>query len=474
MLTSLKPCVGWGIKLKNKFLSFIFKNKQDMFRLTQWRLTALYSGMLMIFLTVFIIIVYSLFYVIITNDQERRIMSLAEQETKAIKDILLQQTAPGFIENQNVVFLSEDQFFFYVINSRGEFIMGDEVNKKLRPFLLETLNDWTPGENELKYVEVHIPRHMHEFSRFRSVDLKLLTIARPIIMENHFVGVLYIGMDITFFSKISKWLLILLIGLAVLFIGFAVFLSHLMSKRALVPIQEAYNRQREFVANASHELRTPLSVIFSSVEALEMEEDMMTNDFSKKILHRLRDEVKRMKKLINDLLTLARADSEHASLELMKETFDFRPHAEKTLQSLEELALKKEILLHFDSPESVIVSGDADKLTELLYILLDNAIKYTPNGGEVSVKLHIESYKQRRLLIISVKDTGIGIPPEDVGRIFERFYRADKARTRQHGGHGLGLSIAKWIVDAHKGRIDVHSEVGKGTEFIVKIPFSLQ
>jgi hypothetical protein len=214
-----------------------------MFRLTQWRLTTLYSGMLMIFLTFFIIIVYSLFYVIITNDQERRIMSLAEQETKAIKDILLQQTVPGFLENQNVVFLSEDQFFFYVTNSRGELIMGDEVNKKLRPFLLETLNDWTPEENELKYVEVHIPRHMHEFSRFRSVDLKLLTVARPIIIENHFVGVLYIGMDITFFSKISKWLLILLIGLAVLFIGFAVFLSHLMSKRALVPIQEAYNRR---------------------------------------------------------------------------------------------------------------------------------------------------------------------------------------------------------------------------------------
>lgn len=474
MMTSLKQCAGWGIKLKNKFLSFIFRNKQDMFRLTHWRLTALYSGMLMIFLTVFIIIVYSLFYMIITNDQERRIISLAEQETKAIKDILIQQTAPGFIENQNVIFLSEDQFFFYVTNSRGELIMGDEVNKGLRPFLLEALNNWTPKGNELKYVEVPIPRHMHEFSRFRSGDLKLLTAARPIIMKNHFVGMLYIGMDVTSFSKISQWLLILLVGLAVLFIGFAVFLSHLMSKRALVPIQEAYNRQREFIANASHELRTPLSVIFSSVEALEMEEDIMTNDFSKKILRRLRDEVKRMKKLINDLLTLARADSEHASLELMKETFDFRPHAEQTLQSLAELAVKKEIRLHFDSPEDVIVSGDADKLTQLLYILLDNAIKYTPNGGEVSVKLHIESYKQRHLLIISVKDTGIGIPPEDAGRIFERFYRADKARTRQHGGHGLGLSIAKWIVDAHKGQIDVHSEVGKGTEFIVKIPFSLQ
>jgi signal transduction histidine kinase len=473
MLTLFKPYVGWGIKLKNKLFSFILKNKQDMFRLTQFRLTALYSGMLMIFLTVFIIIVYSLLYFIITNDQERRITSLADQEMKAIEDILIQQANPDFIDSQNVVFLSEDQSFFYVINPRGQLIMGDEVNKGLRPILLEMLKDWTPEENELKYVDVHLPphMHMHEFSRFRSLELKLLTVARPIIIRNHFVGILYVGMDTTSLFRLFKWLLMILIGLAVLFIGFAVLLSHFMSKRALVPIQESYNRQREFVANASHELRTPLSVIFSSVEALEMDEEITTNDFSKKILHRLREEVKRMTKLINDLLTLARTDSEHAFLELIKETFDFRPYAERTLQSLEELATKKEISLHFDAPQSVVVSGDADKLTQLLYILLDNAIKYTPNGGEVALKLHIESYKQQRFLMISVKDTGIGISREDIGRIFDRFYRADKARTRQHGGHGLGLSIAKWIVDAHQGIIQVDSELGKGTEFIVKIPF---
>ncbi|GGJ62186.1 signal transduction histidine kinase [Anoxybacillus voinovskiensis] len=457
--------------MKTNLLACWRKNSRDMFRLTQFRLTALYSGMLMVFLTLFIVIVYSILYVIITHDQERRVNALADQERKAIEDILAKQTMLDFLDEQNVVFLSEDQFFFYVVSPRGQLMMGDEVNKAVRPALLAALQQWEPDEKGLKYIDVQLSAHQHEFSRFRSLDLKLLTAARPIVVHDQLVGILYVGMDATTFSRLFHWLWIVFIGLAVLFIGVAILLSHFMSKRALVPIQEAYNRQREFVANASHELRTPLSVIFSSVEALEMDDDLKVNEFSQKVMHRLREEVKRMTKLINDLLTLARSDSEHAFLEIVKEPFDFRPHAERTVQVLKELADKKDIHLHFNSPASVVGTGDADKLTQLLYILLDNAIKYTPNGGHVSLSLRVEPYKQHQLLVISVKDTGIGIAKEDIGRIFDRFYRADKARTRQHGGHGLGLSIAKWIVDAHRGTIDVQSEVGKGTEFIVKIPF---
>jgi signal transduction histidine kinase len=441
-----------------------------MFHRTQWRLTALYSGILMVFLTLFIAIACFLFYMIVTNDQERRIASLANQEKKAIEQFLIKQSDFDLMNEENVVFLSEDQFFFYVVGTDGELLMGDEVNKRMRPFLLEALQNAALNENELTYIKVKFPVHMHPFSRFHSRELKLLTAARPIVIRGHLIGVLYIGMDVTSFSNVFQWLLIVLIGLAILFIGVAVLLSYFMSKRALIPIQEAYHRQRQFVADASHELRTPLSVIFSSVEALEMEEELTKNEFTQKLLNRLREEIKRMTKLMNDLLTLARADSEHASLQLAKETFDFRPYAERTLHLLEELASKKNIRMDFHSPESVIITADADKLTQLLYILLDNAIKYTPDGGQVTLSLRVEPFKQQRMLTISVKDTGIGIPPESLDRIFDRFYRVDKARSRQQGGHGLGLSIAKWIVDAHGGNIHVQSEVGKGSEFIVKIP----
>uniref|UniRef100_A0A7U3YHW4 histidine kinase n=1 Tax=Geobacillus sp. (strain Y4.1MC1) TaxID=581103 RepID=A0A7U3YHW4_GEOS0 len=457
--------------MTSKWNAFLSKIKNtDMFHRTQWRLTALYSGILMVFLTLFIAIVCFLFYMIVTNDQERRITSLANQEQKAIEQFLLKQSDFAFMDEENVVFLSEDQFFFYVVGTNGELLMGDEVNKGMRPFLLEALQNSALNENELTYIKVKFPANIHPFARFHSHELKLLTAARPIAIRGHLVGVLYIGMDVTSFSNVFQRLLIVLACLAVFFIGIAVLLSYFMSKRALVPIQEAYHRQRQFVADASHELRTPLSVILSSVEALEMEEELTKNELTQKLLDRLREEIKRMTKLMNDLLTLARADSAHASLQLVKETFDFRPHAERTLRLLEELASKKNIRMHFHSPESVIIAADADKLTQLLYILLDNAIKYTPDGGEVTLSIDIAPFKQQRILTISVKDTGIGIPPESLDRIFDRFYRVDKARSRQQGGHGLGLSIAKWIVDAHGGTIHVQSEVGKGSEFIVKIP----
>ncbi|MED4923841.1 ATP-binding protein, partial [Anoxybacillus geothermalis] len=297
-------------------------------------------------------------------------------------------------------------------------------------------------------------------------DWRVLAAARPLVIHGDFVGMLYIGMDVTSFFGVFHWLLVVLIGLAVLFLAVGVALSYFMSKRALIPIEEAYERQRQFVADASHELRTPLSVVFSSVEALALEEDVMKNDFARRLLDRLREELKRITKLMNDLLTLARADAKNAALELSKQTFDFRPHAERTFQLVSELAAKKQITMHFHAPEQAIVTADPDKLTQLLYILLDNAIKYTPEGGDVTLSIRTEP----KQFILSVKDTGIGIPPEDIGRIFDRFYRVDKTRSRQQGGHGLGLSIAKWIVEAHGGTIHVHSQIGKGTEFLVRLP----
>ncbi|MEH7885343.1 ATP-binding protein [Bacillus sp. JJ1609] len=118
----------------------------------------------------------------------------------------------------------------------------------------------------------------------------------------------------------------------------------------------------------------------------------------------------------------------------------------------------------------MIGQGDQQRLTQLLYILLDNALIYTPNGGEVGLTL----FRNPKELTIEVLDTGIGIRHEEHHLIFERFYRADEARSRQLGSYGLGLSIAKWIVDIHNGTIDVQSEFGKGSTFIVKIPFFIK
>ena len=439
-----------------------------MFHRTQWRLTATYSGILIVFLAIFIAVVSFLIHTVTTNDQERRIRMLAEQEGQTIQTLLTEQPFIGWPTDQNVIFLSEDQLFFYVVDTRGRLMMGDEVNKGLRPLLLSTLQPWTPEKNELRYVDIHIPHHRHELKRFRANELKILTVARPLIVNRQLVGVLYVGMDVTSMFRLLKWSTFILLSLGVLFIAVAVAFSYFMSKRALVPIQDAYNRQRQFVADASHELRTPLSVIFSSVEALKMDMSLTSDAFSRKTIERLGDETKRMTKLINDLLTLARTDD--AKLQIEKKPFDLQACAQHTMHSLQELANKKNITLQVHTSEQIEFVGDEDKCTQLLYILLDNAIKYTPEGGTVSLSLEQHVMKQRKVVEISVSDTGIGIAPEHLPHIFDRFYRADKARTRQIGGHGLGLSIAKWIVEAHNGHIQVESEVGKGTTFTLTFP----
>jgi signal transduction histidine kinase len=187
-------------------------------------------------------------------------------------------------------------------------------------------------------------------------------------------------------------------------------------------------------------------------------------NFVRKMLLNMRQEVKRMTNLVGDLLTLARSDSN--TIETKMETFDFRPLAGKALESVSPLAASKQIALEMYAPDTLTATGDSQRLSQLLYILLDNAIKYTANGGEVRLTLS----KEESQLCLQVQDTGIGIKPDDQAHIFERFYRADKSRSRQMGGHGLGLSIAKWIVETHGGTIQLTSEVGKGSTFTIRIP----
>lgn len=179
-------------------------------------------------------------------------------------------------------------------------------------------------------------------------------------------------------------------------------------------------------------------------------------------LEAMESELKRMIRLVGDLLLLAQADSGHLPLEEREVDLDtLMIEVYKQAKLLTE-SVKVRLLM----PEPARVKGDADRLKQVLLNLVTNAIKYTPAGGEVILSLTVEG----GYAFMRVTDTGIGIPKEDLPYIFERFYRVDKARDRSIGGVGLGLSIAKWIVEAHHGRIEVESEVGKGSTFTVQLP----
>ena len=246
-------------------------------------------------------------------------------------------------------------------------------------------------------------------------------------------------------------------------LGLAYYGSRFMADRAMAPIKSSWQRQQEFVADASHELRTPLTVVQVNLELVKGNSDETVASQSKWLDNSLL-EMKRMAKLVDDLLFLARADSQQQTLEMKQ--FPLNTALREVIESFNPLAETHEILLesslNWDGP----YYGDENRIKQLIVILLDNALKYTPSGGQITLGLQ----NWGTLVEITVSDNGEGIEQEHLAKIFERFYRADQARSQQKEGTGLGLAIADWIIKSHHGRIKVTSSPGKGTTFVVSLP----
>lgn len=221
--------------------------------------------------------------------------------------------------------------------------------------------------------------------------------------------------------------------------------------------------RKRFVADVSHELKTPITSIMGYSETLlESEVDEATN---RKFLERISIEANRMANLVSDLLTLSRYDRSKAKIE--KTEFDLGELVKYTFEGLEfEMKKKEQNGECFVTSNVPLVYADRNGVERVIINILSNAIKYTPEEGTIKVYVGFV-YNDAYIKII---DTGIGIPKEDLDKIFERFYRVDKARTREMGGTGLGLSIAKEILDQNDGMIDIKSEIGKGTEVVIRIP----
>jgi len=227
-------------------------------------------------------------------------------------------------------------------------------------------------------------------------------------------------------------------------------------------LERAFQRQKQFTSDASHELRAPLAVI-EAESSLALQKERSPGDYQQS-LETISQESKQMSLLIEQLLTLARADAG-------KEQWNF---AEVNLGRLitnlsadvEVLCQEKGLTCQLGQIQDLVIKGDEGRLRELFMNLLDNAIRYTPAAGTVSISLRQEGQQA----LVAIKDTGVGIPTEDIPFIFERFYRVDKSRSRAEGGTGLGLAICRYIAEGHGGKIEVESQVGVGSTFSVWLP----
>jgi two-component system phosphate regulon sensor histidine kinase PhoR len=225
----------------------------------------------------------------------------------------------------------------------------------------------------------------------------------------------------------------------------------------------------EFVANVSHELKTPLTSIKGFVETLKMS-DMENQQDNMRFLNIIEDEADRLYRLINDILSLSELEQKKAKIK--KESINIEKSVIEVLSMLKGQSEEKNIETSMSMQEGLkSLIGDSDKIKQMLINLIENAIKYTPENGKVAVEAYnLVDEDGRENIVIKVADNGIGIPKQHIPRLFERFYRVDKARSRKVGGTGLGLAIVKHVVILFNGKIEVNSEVGKGTEFKITIP----
>ena len=249
---------------------------------------------------------------------------------------------------------------------------------------------------------------------------------------------------------------------------------HVPGKGEMAQLAAAFNQmsqqvhnldeaRNQFVSNASHELKTPLATMKILVESMIYQDDM-PGELRQEFLTDINKEIARLSSVVGDLLTLVHIDSH--KLRLRREMMVFADTVRETVKRLEPLAKKRGQTITVEIADACEMFADPGKLAQVCYNIIENGIKYTPDGGKITVKLR----RMGRDAVLEISDTGVGIPAEDVEHVFDRFYRVDKARSRDTGGTGLGLSIVQQIIRLHAGSVTVQSEQGKGTTFTVQLP----
>ena len=268
-------------------------------------------------------------------------------------------------------------------------------------------------------------------------------------------GTLYIFLDCTremnsFRGFLQTSILISLGGLAVVFILIIIF-SHI----ALKPVEESYQKQKHFITNASHDVKTPLTIINAGAEVIELEHGEV--EWTKEI----KKQTERLTALIDKLVFLSRMDEENQKIEICE--FNLSELICEAIEPYENIATSKGFSFSFDCQSDIVYKGNEEMLSQAIALLMDNALKYTNEQGQISISLK----KTVKGIELRFKNTADSVKEGNNSEIFERFYRSEQSRNSKTGGHGIGLSVVKAIISAHKGKISAYSSDGKSMEFLI-------
>lgn len=418
----------------------------EMFGRSHRQLAFAYALIMGIFMALIIFVVHMVMNWSMFSEQAQELSDAAGGVAEA-QTFYLQNSYADVDENRYYKSVN-DRLFFYIFNEDKQLVRFERASFRLEQFVLEVIESWKIDESE-----VEVFQHTNETGQLSTV-----MITSKKIIAGDTVQTLYVGKDVTaLYSGLRKATYAqVVLGFIALIIASAI--GYAMAGRALIPLKEAYEKQKQFAADASHELRTPLAVVMASADLL-LADPSIQNPFLRQVIEDLKSEVKKMTNLVSNLLTVARSDNNALKVKIQR--LDLLELLRQVIRIMVPIAEKKNILLRGERLSLLYVKGDEERIKQLMIILIDNAIKYTGEGGNVTVGLT----EKDDLVGIMVEDTGIGIKAEDLPRIFERFYRVDKSRSE--GGNGLGLSIAKELVRMNGGEIKVTSREGEGTCFTV-------
>ncbi|WP_138493645.1 sensor histidine kinase [Paenibacillus pinistramenti] len=269
-------------------------------------------------------------------------------------------------------------------------------------------------------------------------------------------------MEVSSQQKILTNLIYTFSAVALVMLGVIYVVSRYFANRSIKPVKEAFEKQKRFIGDASHELKTPLAVINTNADVLLANGEDTVNEQAKWV-HHIKSETERMKTLTNDLLYLTEMDD--ARERTIQVPFNLSEAVESVILTMEAVIFEKDLVMDYRIEPGLSVTGSSEQMKQVVMILLDNAAKYSNPKGSINIALE----RQKGHILLSVSNTGPGIPADHLDKIFDRFYRVDASRSRQKGGYGLGLAIARSIVEQHKGKIYARSVPNETTTFYVQL-----
>ena len=457
----------------------------------KWKLTIWYGGILALILIIFSSGVYIYFKNSLEKSIDVKIKSIAE----VLASSMTEEHGANVFGNferylENVLGKKPKGKFIQIIDSSGK--IGAKMND-IETDAIPTRFDST--ERALKGEIVYETKE--------DANPRLRMITMPILDNKKITSIVQVGSSLADFDETMRKLLIIMIISIPTSISVTIIVGYFMARKSLKPVdqirkaavkisssnlderidikgrkdelgrlaetfnamiarlKDSFQRINQFSIDVSHELKTPLTILKGETEVVLRKE--RGNEEYKNLLQSNLEEIDRMARIIDDLLLLSKADTKDMKLNI--ENISLRDLVAEVCMNMKIFADSKEIVLVVDELADVRIVGDELKLRRMLWNIMENGIKYTSKGGVVNVS----SYTNNGYVCINVKDNGMGISGDDIKYIFDRFYRADRSRKRESGS-GLGLSISKWIAEAHKGVIEVASQPSKGSQFLIKLP----